>query len=240
MLMYDIKGKIHSFETFGTVDGPGIRFVIFLYGCPFKCEFCHNPDTWFGNNYEEYTAQQIFDMIKKYIPYIKKGGITVSGGEPLVQIEFIKELFKMCKKEGLHTAIDTNGYSNDYKKINELMKYTDLVMLSIKHMVDQKHTVLTKKSNVITLNFAKFLSNIMKPTWIRYIVIPKINDNERDLILLNNFLKQLNNVEKIELLPYHKIGDFKWENLGLENTFIYIPPAVDEDIKRAKKILGIE
>ena len=201
-------GKIHSFETFGTVDGPGIRFVVFTQGCPLRCLYCHNPDTQPLSGGKEYTAQQIAERVLKYKSYYKNGGgVTVSGGEPLLQIPFITELFKILKESGVHTAIDTSGATfniNDaenVKKHEELLKYTDLVLLDIKHINDNKHKALTGASNNNPLNFAKFLSDAGKDIWIRHVLIPEYTDDDKYLNELANFIKTLKTVKNIEVLP---------------------------------------
>ncbi|OPZ93448.1 MAG: Pyruvate formate-lyase 1-activating enzyme [Firmicutes bacterium ADurb.Bin419] len=235
------KGRIHSFESFGTVDGPGIRFVVFMQGCPFRCLYCHNPDTWSTDSGSLYSAIEVFDKIRRYIPYFKNsgGGVTVSGGEPLLQAEFITELFKLCKEEGIHTAIDTNGFvDSDSAVVNELLDFTDLVLLDIKHIDDQKHKTLTGCSNRDVLKFAKHLDNRKTPVWLRYVVVPGLTDYQPDVKKLNKFITELSNIENIELLPFHKIGEYKWKELDIEYKLFDTPPADDSDIKRVSKILN--
>lgn len=235
-----IKGRIHSFESFGTVDGPGIRFVIFMQGCPFRCLYCHNPDTWSNDNGSLYSALEVFDRIQRYVPYFKNsgGGVTVSGGEPLFQPEFITELFKMCKGEGIHTAIDTNGFvESSSDVVNALLDYTDLVLLDIKHIDDQKHTALTGCSNGNVLDFARNLDSRKIPVWLRYVVVPGLTDYEPDVKKLDKFIKGLSNIENIELLPFHKIGEYKWKELDLDYKLYDTPPANEIDIERVRKIL---
>ncbi|KNY26057.1 pyruvate formate-lyase-activating protein [Pseudobacteroides cellulosolvens] len=213
-----LQGRIHSFESCGTVDGPGIRFVIFMQGCPFKCMFCHNPDTWDFNGGTLYTVDEVVAKVKKYLPYIKAsgGGITVTGGEPLMQMDFIIELFKELKKLDVHTAIDTNGYvGSKVKKLEELMGLTDLVLMSIKHINPDAHIKLTGCSNHNTLEFANYLSEIGKPLWIRYVVIPGFTDDFLSLFKLREFLNSLKNIENVEILPFHKHGETKWKKLKL-------------------------
>jgi pyruvate formate lyase activating enzyme len=235
-----IKGRIHSFESFGTVDGPGIRFVIFMQGCPFKCLYCHNPDTWSSDSGTLYSVDEVFDKIKRYIPYFKNsgGGVTVSGGEPLIHAEFITGLFKKCKEEGIHTAIDTNGFvDSNSDTINTLLDYTDLVLLDIKHIDNKKHKSLTGCSNENVLKFAQHLSSRKISVWLRYVVVPGLTDFEPDVKKLGKFIAKLSNIEKIELLPFHKIGEYKWKELGLNYTLFDIPPASESDIERVRKII---
>lgn len=235
------KARIHSFETFGTVDGPGIRFIIFFQGCNFKCLYCHNPDTWDCNSGMEYSVSEVMTKIKRYLPYFKKtgGGITVSGGEPLLQLDFLNELFLECKKQSIHTVLDTNGSMKIDEKLKELMNNTDLVLLDIKHMDVETHKRITEASNENTLLFAKYLDDIHVPIWLRYVVVPGLTDDEFNLIRLKKFIKSLKNVEKIELLPFHKIGEFKWKELNLPYKLFDVPIPTFDDINRIKSILEI-
>lgn len=238
-----IKGRIHSFESFGTVDGPGIRFVIFMQGCPFRCLYCHNPDTWSNESGTLYSVDEVFNKIKRYVPYFKNsgGGITVSGGEPLVQAEFIIELFKKCKEDGIHTAIDTNGFvDSNSDVVNALLDYTDLVLLDIKHIDNEKHKSLTGCSNENVLKFAKHLSERKIPVWLRYVVVPGITDFEPDVKKLSKFIGSLSNIENIELLPFHKTGEYKWKELGLDYKLYDTQPANDNDIEKVRQILHLK
>jgi pyruvate formate lyase activating enzyme len=237
-----LKGRIHSFESMGTVDGPGIRFVVFMQGCSFRCLYCHNPDTWNFDGGMEYSVDEVMAKIKRYIPYFKNsgGGVTVSGGEPLMQVEFLTELFKCCKEEGIHTAIDTNGYKSGDDSLTQLLSFTDLVLLDIKHINPEIHKKITGFSNEATLQFAKYLDNNKIPIWLRYVVVPGLTDDEISLKRLSDFIKNLSNIEKIELLPFHKAGEFKWQELGLDYTLSDTPAATDADIVRVKWILGIK
>jgi pyruvate formate lyase activating enzyme len=235
------KAKIHSFETFGTVDGPGIRFIIFMQGCNFKCLYCHNPDTWVYNCNTQYSVPEIMEKIKKYIPYFKKsgGGLTISGGEPLLQLDFLIELFYECKRQNIHTALDTNGSIKINNKVERLITLTDLVLLDIKHMEAETHKRLTGSLNDNTLEFARYLNQNKIPTWLRYVVVPGLTDDEDNLILLKKFIDSLPNIEKVELLPFHKIGEYKWQELSLTYDLINTPAATESHIFRVKKILGI-
>lgn len=236
-----IRGRIHSFESFGTVDGPGIRYVIFMQGCPLKCKYCHNRDTWDFNRSVEYTIEPVVEKVMRSKPYFDHsgGGVTVSGGEPLAQAEYILELFKELKKRGVHTAIDTAGSYKITPVIEDLLSYTDLVILDIKHIDSEKCRNLTGLSNENELNFAKYLSDKNIPVWIRQVLVPGITDDEKDLISLKNFIDSLNNVQKVEILPYHDLGKSKWENLGLEYPLKDTPIPTSEEIDKAKQILGI-
>ena len=226
------KGYIHSFETFGTVDGPGIRFVVFLYGCPLRCKYCHNPDTWFIDKTKAYTAKEVVNMCLKYKNYYKNGGITVSGGEPLVQIDFLIELFKLCKENAIHTALDTSGilFDSNNEKLKELIKYVDLVLLDIKHIDNEKHIELTTKSNKNVLEFARFLSNNNVPVWIRHVLVPTINTQKEYLIETRKFIDTLTNVKKVEILPYHTLGISKYEMLNIPYLLKGINPPSKEKL----------
>lgn len=236
-----MTGRIHSFESFGTVDGPGIRFVVFMQGCPMRCKYCHNPDTWGFSGGKEYTAEQVAKNALRYKNYFANGGgVTVSGGEPLLQIAFVKELFKILKANGTHTALDTSGavYSRGNKdEIDELLKVTDLVLLDIKHINPQEHKALTGRDNDNILAFAKHLSDIGKPMWIRHVLVPGITDNDEYLTQLSTFINSLDTVEKIEVLPYHTMGVVKYKNLGLDYPLEGIQPPTAERVKNAKQIL---
>ena len=240
--MDQLSGKIHSLESFGTVDGPGIRFVIFMQGCSLPCKYCHNRDTWDVNSGDLYTVDQVLEKILKSKTYIAAsgGGVTISGGEPLLQADFIIALFKKLKKYNIHTAIDTSGSLKITQKIQELLSYTDLVLLDIKHIDNEKCINLTGVPNTKTLEFAKYLSNNNIPVWIRQVIIPTITDDEKDLLKLKEFLNSLTNVKKIELLPYHNLGKYKWEKLGFLYPLQDIRTATTEDIEKASKLLEID
>ena len=235
-----ILGNIHSFESFGTVDGPGVRFVIFMQGCSLSCKYCHNRDTWELNKGTKYSADELIDIILKYKNYIlPTGGVTATGGEPLLQVKFLIELFSKLKELGIHTAIDTSGMFDLTEDIKHLLSLTDLVLLDIKHIDDEKCKKLVGHSNVKELQFAKYLSDNNIPIWIRQVIIPGITDDETDLKKLKEFISTLKTVEKIELSPYHDMGKYKWINLGLKYELENVRTANDSDIERAKKILGM-
>jgi len=239
--MEQIKGNIHSLETFGTVDGPGIRFVIFMQGCALRCKYCHNRDTWDTCKNTLMSSDEIIDKINNYSNYLEfsNGGVTVTGGEPLLQVKFLLELFSKLKELGYHTAIDTSGMFPLTDDIKKLLSLTDLVLLDIKHINDEKCKELVGFSNKLELEFAKYLSDNNIPIWIRQVIIPGITDDEKDLLELKEFIASLKTVQKVELQAYHDMGKFKWENLGFKYPLENVRSATDEDIKRAKKILGI-
>ncbi|WP_018664145.1 pyruvate formate-lyase-activating protein [Heyndrickxia acidiproducens] len=238
-----LSTRIHSTESFGTVDGPGIRYVVFTQGCPLRCKFCHNPDTWKVNEGHEMSVDEIIKDVKDYLPFIEAsgGGITVSGGEPLLHIDFLIELFKACKVIGVHTAIDTSGgcFSRSprfMQGLDELMKYTNLVLLDIKHIDPQKHKWLTGMSNEHILDFAHYLAEKHIPVWIRHVLVPGV-DSEEDLTKTADFIHSLPNVEKIEILPYHKLGVYKYEALGIDYPLKGVEPPTEDQIAHAEQIL---
>ena len=232
--------KVHSVETFGTVDGPGIRLVIFMQGCHLQCKYCQNRDTWDINSGTYINVDDLVSKIQNYITYISpKGGVTISGGEPLLQPYFLISLFKKLKQLNIHTAIDTSGMVEITDPIKELLSLTDLVLLDIKHIDPIKCKDLVGFSNEKELAFARYLSDNNIPIWIRQVIVPGYTDNKEDLIKLKKFLSTLKTVEKIELLPYHNFGKYKWEALGKKYLLDNIKPATQEDIDNAKKILGI-
>ena len=238
-------GIIHSTESCGTVDGPGVRFVIFFKGCPMRCAYCHNPDTWTMAGGTEMTVQELLEEYDKKAPFYKTGGITATGGEPMVQIDFLTELFTAAHNRGINTCLDTSGVTfrpddPEYlKKTDKLLEVTDLVMLDIKHIDPIKSKNLVGFSNERELAFAKYLSDNGIHMWIRQVLIPGYTDDESDLLKLKNFISGLENVDKIEILPYHDMGKYKWKELGLKYELDDVRVANDDDVKRAKKILGI-
>lgn len=233
--------RIHSIESFGTVDGPGIRFVIFMQGCALKCKYCHNRDTWDINGGNLTSVDELLDKIERYKAYIlpSGGGVTVTGGEPLLQAKFLITLFKELKKRKIPTAIDTSGMVDITEDIKELLSLTDLVLLDIKHINDEKCKDLVGFSNKKELEFARYLNDNNIPVWIRQVIVPGITDDENDLKELKNFINSLSNVQKVELMPYHELGKFKWENLGFDYQLDGVPAATNEDIEKVKRILGI-
>jgi len=219
------EGYIHSTESMGTVDGPGIRFVVFTQGCPLRCQYCHNPDTWKLKDGQKTTAAALMKKIVKIKPYIERsgGGITISGGEPTMQLDFTLDLLQKAKAEGLHTAVDTSGYV-DPDKFKKLLPYLDLVLLDIKTMDNLKHQNLTGVSNEKTLNIVELLEAEKQSYWVRQVIIPGITDNLAEMQNFANYLKDKKYLEKIELLPYHELGKHKWENLGLEYKLAAVDP----------------
>lgn len=240
--MKNITANVHSIETFGTVDGPGIRFVLFLQGCSLRCKYCHNKDSCSIGTGKNMTLEELYKKVSRYKEYIinSNGGITVSGGEPLLQIDFVIEFFKLLKENGYHTALDTSGAFPISDKIKALLKYTDLVLLDIKHIDNKKCIDLTGVSNTYTLNFARFLSDNNIKIWIRQVLVPGITDDEKDLLKLKDFLSTLNTVDNVEILPYHTMGKYKWEELGFKYELENIPNATIKDVLKARKILGLE
>lgn len=233
-------GRIHSIETFGTVDGPGIRFVLFLKGCPLRCLYCHNPDTWKMEGAITMEASEIIEKVLKYKNYYKNGGLTISGGEPLVQIDFLIEVCKLAKENKIHTAVDTSGITfniNDTSKFDELIKYVDLFLLDIKHINEEKCIKLTGKSNINTLEFARYLDRNNKKMWIRQVLLPGYTSSKDDLMKTREFIKTLKNVEKIEVLPYHTMGEVKYKNLNIPYPLKGVDTPSKELVLEANKIL---
>lgn len=232
--------RVHSFESFGAVDGPGIRYVVFLQGCFLKCKYCQNRDTWDFNCGEKVSVDELVEKILNYKDYIcPSGGVTISGGEPLAQVKPLISLFKKLKSYNIHTAIDTSGMFEITDDIKELLKYTDLVLLDIKHIDPIKCKNLVGFSNEKELNFAKYLSNNNIDIWIRQVLIPTLTDDENDLIKLRDFLSSLKTLKHVDILPYHTMGKFKWDNLGIPYELDGIPAATNDDVLKAKKILQL-
>lgn len=235
-----IKGNIHSIETCGTVDGPGIRFVIFMQGCPLRCQYCHNPDTWQTDTNKLITVDEIMQKYDGVKEFVQSGGITVTGGEPLLQIDFVTELFKVAKAHGIHTALDTSGITfnqENTENINNLLKYTDLVLLDIKHIDDEEHKKLTGASNKNILAFAQYLSEKQIPVWIRHVVVKDITLNEKYLKELGKFLATLNNIKALDILPYHNMAIPKYESLGINYPLKNTPPTSKEEAINARNII---
>ncbi len=231
--------RIHSFESFGAVDGPGIRYVIFMQGCALKCKYCQNRDTWNLNGGMEYTSDELVAKVSRYKNYfaVSGGGVTVSGGEPLLQMNFLIEFFSKLKSLGIHTAIDTSGSFDITEDMKKLIDLTDLFLLDIKCINDEICKDLTGVSNKKELEFAKYLSKQGKDIWIRQVLVPGYTDKEEDLKDLKEFLSELNTVKKVEILPYHDLGKFKWIELGCKYELEGVPTATSEDVERAKQIL---
>ena len=241
----NITGNVHSLETFGLVDGPGVRFVVFMQGCAMRCRYCHNPDTWNVNSGDKYTPKQLFDKAYRYHKYWKdNGGLTVSGGEPLLQIDFVTEFFRIAKQHGVHTTLDTSGQpfsleENRLSKFKELMKYTDLVILDLKEPDSEKHIKLTGQKNENIFQMAQWLSDNGKDMWIRHVLVPELTDDEEGLKYLDRFISGLKTVKRVEILPYHTLGLSKWQALGLDYSLEGVRTPTDEEVIKAEDLLHI-
>lgn len=230
-------GNIHSIESFGTVDGPGVRLVVFVQGCPMRCLYCHNPDTWSIQGGTKMSADEIIELYKRNQSFYKNGGITISGGEPLLQTEFLTELFKKAKNNGIHTCIDSSGIAfnrNQIDKFEELAKYTDLVLLDIKQINSQKHKTVTQHDNKNILDFARWLDEKEIPVWIRHVYVNEEYSTENDLNELGEFLGTLKNIKAVDVLPYHTMGKVKYQNLNIEYPLKDIPDATISQAKKAR------
>ena len=238
-----MDGYIHSTESFGTVDGPGVRFVIFLQGCPMRCKYCHNPDTWEMYTGQRRSAQSLIKDYQRNAPYYAKGGITVTGGEALLQIDFLLELFTLAKEQNIHTCLDTSGItyhpgnSSYNEKLDKLMTLTDLVLLDIKHIDPQAHKDLTGHDNRDILAFARYLAEKNVPVWIRHVVVPGITDDPKQLARLGAFMGTLPNVVSLDVLPYHVMGVSKYRELGITYPLIGMEAATHEQSKKARQII---
>ncbi len=235
-----IAGRIHSTESFGTVDGPGVRFVVFFQGCPLRCKYCHNPDTWDFNGGSERTAEEILKEYDSYKEFLKSGGITATGGEPLAQAEFLAELFSLAKSRGIHTCLDTSAGVYDINRheiIDEALKYTDLVMLDIKHIDSAAHKELTGIGNERVLAFAEHLCELDIPLWVRHVVVPGITDGENELFRLGEYLSGLSNLKALDVLPYHDMAKPKYEQLGIDYPLGGTPPLTKKEAVRAKETI---
>ena len=232
-----IKGKIHSIETMGLVDGPGIRVVVFLQGCSLRCSFCHNPDTWLMKGGTEYTPEELVNKISRYKTYFKNsgGGVTFSGGEPLLQPEFLIEVLKLCKSRGIHTAVDTAGVG--IGKYEEILKYTDLILFDIKHYDSEEYLKITGKSIDESLKFLSIADKMNKKMWIRHVMMPGITDKEEHMYKLAEIIKTLHNVEKIEVLPYHLLGVNKYGELGIKYRLEGMPAMNRDEAKKLEQLL---
>ena len=231
------KGRIHSIETCGTVDGPGIRYVIFTQGCPLRCLYCHNPDCRHPEDGREVTVDELIVDIQKYRSYMNSsgGGVTITGGEPLMQPEFITDIFRRCQELGIHTTLDTSGYVN-LATAKPVLDYVDLVLLDIKSFDKKTYHQVTSVCIEPTLNFARYLSEINKSAWIRFVLVPNLTDSPQNIQNLAKFIAGLNNVERVEILPFHKMGEYKWEQLGYDYQLRDTPEASPELVNKAKAI----
>lgn len=234
-----MKGYIHSLETMGLYDGPGIRVVVFMQGCPLRCLFCHNPDTWLKTSKLKMTPSELVDKVRHYRSYIENGGgITLSGGEPLYQSSFTLETFKLCKVAGINTCLDTSGTGYDKKLLPEILKYTDLVMLDVKAINNKDYTKMTGKSIEEVEYFIKVLNESNKKVWIRQVIVPTINDNEEYILNLKKYISKIKNVEKIELLPYHTMGVEKYKKLNIKYRLEGIPDMDKKECERLGKLIN--
>jgi pyruvate formate lyase activating enzyme len=243
--MTEIKGLVHSVESFGSVDGPGVRFIFFMQGCRMRCEFCHNPDTWMMKN-PKATERTADDCLKEALSYKaywgKRGGITVSGGEPLLQIDFLIDLFTKAKALGIHTTLDSCGqpFTREepfFSKFNQLLEVTDLILLDIKEIDLIRHKKLTANTNANILELAQYLSDVGQPVWIRHVLVPTRSDFDEDLINLDNFVKTLKNVDKFEVLPYHTMGEYKWKEMKMKYPLEGLEPPTSDRVKNANELL---
>lgn len=236
-----IKGRVHSFETFGTHDGPGIRFVVFLQGCLARCLYCQNPDTWQESGAKLMSAELVGSRLDKCLPYIKssEGGITVSGGEPLLQMDFLQELFGLCKDKNIHTAVDTSAFyrPEDEAKLPGIFDLTDLFIVDIKALDEDLHRRITSKELGQSMRFLRRLEDDKKQYWIRYVLVPGLNDSERDLKKLGKLVRSLRHCKNFEFLPYHTLGKHKWERLGLKYPLKGIKPASALDVRKAERFV---
>ncbi|MGQ9411718.1 pyruvate formate-lyase-activating protein [Streptococcus pluranimalium] len=243
-----VTGMVHSTESFGSVDGPGIRFIVFMQGCKMRCQYCHNPDTWQmeTNNSQERTVEDVLNEAMKYRHFWgKNGGITVSGGEALLQIDFVTALFHEAKKYGIHCTLDTCALPFRYKPayhemFDKLLEVTDLVLLDIKAIRPEKHKIVTGQSNRNILACARYLSDKGKPVWIRHVLVPGLTDVDEELEELGEFVKTLKNVDKFEILPYHTMGEFKWRELGIPYKLEGVKPPTPARVQNAKDIMQTE
>lgn len=228
-------GRIHSIETMGTVDGPGLRYVIFTQGCPLRCMYCHNPDTQNMEGGKEMSVEEIVKDVLRYKSYLKNGGVTLTGGDPMAQPKFAKALFKALQEVGIHTALDTSGFAA-ISKYKEVLEYTDLVLLDLKAVEDSRHKALTGYPIAPTLEVLNYLDSIGKPTWIRFVFVPSLNGFLHLLEDMADFLQSMKNIEKIEVLPFHKMGEQKYEELGMKYELSEIPTPTPEQTERVRDV----
>ncbi|MDE6662974.1 MAG: pyruvate formate lyase-activating protein [Lachnospiraceae bacterium] len=239
-----MQGRIHSLESFGTVDGPGVRFVVFVQGCPMRCAYCHNPDTWEMNGGTLMEPEYIIEQYERNVSFYKGGGITVTGGEPLMQVDFLIDLFTLAKKKGIHTCIDSSGiaYKPDgnpewLAKLDKLMTLTDLVMLDIKHIDPEKHKELTSQPNEGILAFAAYLNEKNVDMWIRHVIVPGLTDDDEYLYKLGYFIGQFKNLKALDALPYHTMGENKYQKLGMEYKLKGVPAMEKKQLLEKKEVI---
>ena len=231
-----VTGRVHSFQSMGAVDGPGLRCVVFMQGCPLKCAYCHNPDTHSFDGGEEYTPEEMLQKILRFKSYIKNGGVTVSGGEPLMQMQFVKELFALLQENGIHTALDTSGIGN-LQEVKELLQVTDLVLLDIKFLDTDSYQKYCCGDFEQVIEFLKLTEEMNIPLWIRQVIVPGINDSKENVIALVDFLKHYKNIKKIELLPFRKLCVPKYENMGIPFPLADTPEMPQDGIDKLYKLI---
>lgn len=238
-----MQGRIHSLESFGTVDGPGVRFVVFVQGCPMRCAYCHNPDTWAMTGGTMMEPEYIIEQYERNKGFYRGGGITITGGEPLMQVDFLISLFTLAKANGIHTCIDSSGIAFNptnpefMSKLDHLMTLTDLVMLDIKHIDPVKHKELTAQPNNRILEFAAYLNEKKVDMWIRHVVVPEITDDDKYLEELGYFIGQFTNLKGLDVLPYHTMGEVKYKKLGMEYKLKGVPAMDKSKIPEKKKVI---
>lgn len=238
-----MDGYIHSIESFGTVDGPGVRMVVFLQGCPMRCLYCHNPDTWAIGRGEKMSAQDVISQYERNRAFYSRGGLTVSGGEPLLQLDFLLELFALARARGIHTCIDTSGIcfpigeSQYREKLDRLLEQTDLVMLDVKHVDPAAHLRLTGHDNAAILAFARHLNDLQIPVWIRHVIVPGFTDQEEELRGLGRLIAGLPNVKALDVLPYHTLGVAKYQALGIPYPLDGMEPVSPDEAARARQVI---
>lgn len=239
-------GRVNQLESFGTVDGPGIRFVVFFQGCPLRCQFCHNPDTWSstlegvdnqGKGSGEFSPEELLQEVLRYKNFIRTGGVTATGGEPLMQAEFLREFFRLCKNDSIHTCLDTSGAIFN-EKAKAVMDYTDLVMLDLKTLDDNLHKSYTGATRDNNHRWMEYLQEIGKPTWIRHVVVPTITDNEERLQAVADYVSQFSCIERVELLGYHIMGEAKYKKMGIPYPLEGIPPLSPERLNEIREIFA--
>ena len=237
------SGFIHSIESFGTVDGPGIRFVVFFQGCPMRCLYCHNPDTWRMTDGQPMTVEEILSQFRKNRDFYTKGGITATGGEPLLQLDFLTALFEAAKAEKVHTCLDTSGITfrpEDEQLIarfDRLMAATDLIMLDLKQIIPERHRALTGQENANILAFARYAAAKDKKLWIRHVVVPGWTDDEESLTALGRFMAELKSVKALDVLPYHTLGVHKYQEIGLDYPLEGVQPLEQKDAEWARSVI---
>ncbi len=231
-----MEGKIHSFESFGTKDGPGVRFVLFLQGCPLRCLYCHNVDTWSPNNPKQVmSASEVMEEVLKFRSFIKTGGLTISGGEPLMQLDFVDKLLDLCKEHNIHTVIDTSGCILN-ERAKAVIKKADLILLDLKHIDPKKYEVLTSVKLQKTLDFMDYLQSIDKKVWLRYVLIPGFSDDTDDLHKWAKYVSTFNNIERVDILPFHQMAKHKWDNAGVKYLLKDTLPPTEAQILEAETI----